>query len=48
MTLVEAKNQNINSGLGLCGAKMVAAQIYNTINNQAVKSIYGCVTTGSL
>lgn len=48
MTLVEAKNQNINSGLGQCGAEMVAAQIYNTINNQAVKSIYGCVTTGSL
>lgn len=48
MTLVEAKNQNINSGLGQCGAEMVAAQIYNNTNNQSIKSIYGCVTTGSI
>ncbi|BDA73117.1 hypothetical protein RIVM261_013750 [Rivularia sp. IAM M-261] len=48
MTLVEAKNQDINSGLGQCGAEMVAAQIYNATNNQSINSIYGCVTTGSL
>ncbi|BAZ10292.1 hypothetical protein NIES4071_21070 [Calothrix sp. NIES-4071] len=48
MTLVEAKNQDINSGLGQCGAEMVAAQIYNATNNQPINIIYGCVTTGSL
>jgi hypothetical protein len=48
MTLVEAKNQDINSGLGQCGAEMVAAQIYNVKNNKAIDIIYGCVTTGAL
>ncbi len=48
MTLVEAKNQDINSGLGQCGAEMIAAQIYNAKNNNAIDIIYGCVTTGAL
>ncbi len=48
MTLVEAKNQDINSGLGQCGAEMIAAQIYNAKNNNAIDVIYGCVTTGAL
>ncbi|MEC4880616.1 MAG: hypothetical protein SAL70_04595 [Scytonema sp. PMC 1070.18] len=48
MTLVEAKNQDINSGLGQCGSEMVAAQIYNAKNNQPINVVYGCVTTGVL
>ncbi|MBD2771365.1 hypothetical protein [Iningainema tapete] len=48
MTLVEAKNQDINSGLGQCGAEMLAAQIYNANNNKSINVIYGCVTTGVL
>jgi hypothetical protein len=48
MTLVQAKNQDINSGLGQCGAEMLAAQIYNTRNNKSIDVIYGCVTTGVL
>jgi hypothetical protein len=48
MTLVEAKNQDINSGLGQCGAEMLAAQIYNAKNNKSINVIYGCVTTGVL
>ena len=48
MTLVEAKNQDINSGLGQCGAEMIAAQIYNAKNNNVIDVIYGCVTTGAL
>ena len=48
MTLVEAKNQDINSGLGQCGAEMVAAQIFNAKNNKSIDIIYGCVTTGAL
>lgn len=48
MTLVEAKNQDINSGLGQCGAEMLAAQIYNANNNKSINIIYGCVTTGVL
>ncbi len=48
MTLVEAKNQDINSGLGQCGAEMVAAQIFNAKSNKSINIIYGCVTTGAL
>jgi hypothetical protein len=48
ITLVEAKNQDINSGLGQCGAEMIAAQIYNLRNNKVINVIYGCVTTGAL
>ncbi|RUT00142.1 hypothetical protein DSM106972_075900 [Dulcicalothrix desertica PCC 7102] len=48
ITLVEAKNQDINSGLGQCGAEMVAAQIYNAKKNNAIDSVFGCVTTGVL
>ncbi|GAA6623845.1 hypothetical protein [Scytonema sp. NUACC26] len=48
MTIVEAKNENINLGLGQCGAEMLAAQIFNERENSPVDSIYGCVTTGVL
>ncbi|GJD15642.1 hypothetical protein RIVM261_005980 [Rivularia sp. IAM M-261] len=48
ITLVEAKNQDINSGLGQCGAEMLAAQIYNAKKNNAIDSVFGCVTTGVL
>lgn len=48
MTIVEAKNENINLGLGQCGAEMLAAQIFNAGENNPVNSIYGCVTTGVL
>ncbi|WP_366517256.1 hypothetical protein [Microcoleus sp. PH2017_18_LLB_O_A] len=44
--IVEAKNDNIQSGLGQCIAEMVAAQIVNQrqSNNEM---IYGAVTTGT-
>ncbi|GAB1542447.1 hypothetical protein NUACC21_51210 [Scytonema sp. NUACC21] len=48
MTIVEAKNENINLGLGQCGAEMLAAQIFNERENTQVSAIYGCVTTGIL
>jgi hypothetical protein len=48
ITIVEAKNENINFGLGQCGAEMLAAQIFNERENSSVDSIYGCVTTGVL
>lgn len=46
--LVEAKNDNLNSGLAQCMAEMVAAQHFNQARGNAIKNIYGCVTTGSL
>ncbi|MBD2166960.1 hypothetical protein H6G04_21450 [Calothrix membranacea FACHB-236] len=47
MTVVEAKNENIKSGLGQCIATMVASQLYNQDNQQEVKTIYGVVTSGT-
>jgi hypothetical protein len=48
ITLVEAKNDNLESGLAQCMAEMIAAQLFNQRHNQAIPVIYGGVTTGSL
>lgn len=42
----EAKNEDINGGLGQCVAAMVGAQRFNR-RHGAEEVIYGCVTTGS-
>lgn len=47
MTIVEAKNENIISGLGQCIAEMVASQIFNQGQNIDIPVIYGVVTTGT-
>lgn len=47
VTIVEAKNDNIASGIGQCIAEMVAAQIFNERKQNAISTIYGVVTTGS-
>lgn len=48
IALVEAKNDNIQSGLGQCMAEMIAAQIFNQRKGNFIKTIYGAVTTGSI
>lgn len=45
-SLVEAKNDNIELGLGQCVAQMLGARLYNLKEDRAVPTIYGCVTTG--
>ena len=47
VVLVEAKRDNINSGLGQCIAEMVAAQRFNEANNNPIPTIYGSVTSGT-
>ena len=47
VTVVEAKNDNIASGLGQCIAEMVAAQIFNERHQNPISTVYGVVTTGS-
>jgi hypothetical protein len=47
VTLAEAKNESIKSGLGQSIAQMVAAQLFNQRNGDAIASIYGAVTTGT-
>jgi len=48
ITIVEAKNDNIKSGLGQCVAEMVAAKMFNERGENGISTIYGAVTTGSL
>ena len=48
IAIVEAKNDNINSGFGQCMAEMIAAQLYNQQRQKPLHTVYGCVTTGSI
>lgn len=45
--IIEAKNDNIQSGLGQCIAAMYAAQIFNQRQENDVGAVYGSVTTGT-
>jgi hypothetical protein len=47
LMIVEAKNDNIKSGLGQCVAEMVAAREFNAAEQPAPARIHGAVTTGS-
>jgi hypothetical protein len=46
VVITEAKNEKIMGGLGQCVAEMIAAQIYNEKEGNALPCIYGAVTTG--
>lgn len=48
VTIVEAKNESTNVGLGQCIAEMVAAQRFNHAKDRMIDSIYDAVTTGRL
>ena len=45
-SLVEAKNDNIDLGLGQCVAQMLGARLYNLKEDRQIPVLYGCVTTG--
>ena len=44
--LVEAKKDNLESGIPQCAAEMVAAQIFNERRNNETKVVFGAVTSG--
>lgn len=46
--LVEAERHDIELGLGQCAAQMVGAMKFNEKRKAAIKTIYGCVTTGAV
>jgi hypothetical protein len=48
MVMVEAKNDNIKSGIPQCGAELVAAQRFNERNELEIDPLYGCVSTGTI
>ncbi len=47
VTIVEAKRENIPSGLGQCIATMIAARQFNEQEGEPIDTIYGVVTTGT-
>lgn len=48
LAVVEAKNENIMSGLGQCIAEMIAVKIYNEQEKVNDRKIYGVVTSGNI
>lgn len=48
LSIVEAKNENLRSGLGQCIASLVAANIVNASKSGSQTPVYGVVTSGSL
>ncbi|NER27236.1 MAG: hypothetical protein F6J89_06260 [Symploca sp. SIO1C4] len=46
ITIVEAKKEDINAGLGQCVAEMLAARLFNEREENQINKIYGAVTTG--
>ncbi len=46
MTVVEAKKNDIEVGLGQCIAQMAGARKFNEAAGRAMAPVYGCVTTG--
>jgi hypothetical protein len=46
--IVEAKNENLKTGLGQCVAAMVGARLFNEREGHAVPAVFGAVTSGSL
>jgi hypothetical protein len=48
LMLVEAKKEDLKPALGQCLAEMVAAQRFNASKGQAVATIYGVVTSGTV
>lgn len=46
ISIVEAKKNDIESGLGQCAAQMVGAQRVNQREGTGIDTVYGCVTTG--
>jgi hypothetical protein len=46
MTFVEAKKNDVETGLGQCIAQMVAARRFNEAAGRMSAPVFGCVTTG--
>jgi hypothetical protein len=48
LAVVEAKKEDLVSGLGQCVAEMVAIQMFNDREGTPVPAVFGCVTSGSI
>jgi hypothetical protein len=47
-TIVEAKKQDVEAGIGQCVAQLIGARQFNQQEGTLLKAMYGCVTTGEL
>jgi hypothetical protein len=47
IAIVEAKNDNLRSGLGQCIASMYAAQLLNQQSSPPIEAVFRVITTGS-
>lgn len=47
IVFVEAKNDNLEIGLGQCVAEMVAAQHFNVEHGNDIPRVYGATTSGT-
>ncbi len=45
ITIVEAKKNDVESGIPQCAAQMLGARVYNNDYGNSIPKIYGCVTT---
>ncbi|QTA90389.1 hypothetical protein [Desulfonema magnum] len=48
LTVVAAKNENINAGIPQCMAEMIGSRIFNAREGNGIKYVFGCVTTGTV
>jgi hypothetical protein len=48
VVVIEAKNENIKSGLGQCVAAMIGARLFNEREGNPPSAIFGAVTSGTI
>lgn len=48
VVVIEAKNENLATGLGQCVAAMVGAERWNRAAGTPAEAVYGCVTSGTV
>ena len=48
LAVVEAKKENLKTGLGQCLAEMVAMQRFNAMKQQPTEAVYGTVSSGTV
>lgn len=48
ISVVEAKKEDIPSGIPQCFAELIAAQIFNAAEEHSIDTLYGIITTGEI
>lgn len=48
VAIVEAKKNDVESGIAQCVAQLIGARLFNEHTGQHIPAVYGCVTTGEI